>query len=203
MSRRRALIGSAGSPSGRIPAEYQEVEWIGTNGQQNTNTATIDTGFVPKTNPRAVFDVASADGNLYPFGFNDVVASPTWIIYGGLKYYKWGTTSNTTGLGTNTPWHWYHFDAGSKLIVDNVQKADKGTADWSANSKSVRIMSTAGNSNCKFKEIFLYDGNSLKMDLVPCYRKSDNRIGFFDLIGNQFLTNMGAASALTKGADVT
>lgn len=37
--------------------------------------------------------------------------------------------------------------------------------------------------------------------LIPCYRKSDNVIGMYDLIGNKFYTNQGTG-AFAKGANV-
>ena len=47
-----------------------------------------------------------------------------------------------------------------------------------------------------------YDKNDeLVCDLIPCYRKSDNVIGMYDVVRNIFLTNAGNGS-FTKGANV-
>ena len=47
-----------------------------------------------------------------------------------------------------------------------------------------------------------YDKNdTLICDLVPCYRKSDNAIGMYDLVRNVFLTNAGKGS-FTKGSNI-
>lgn len=40
--------------------------------------------------------------------------------------------------------------------------------------------------SCKF-----YSGSTLIFDAVPCYRKSDNVAGIYDVIGNKFYTNVG------------
>lgn len=44
------------------------------------------------------------------------------------------------------------------------------------------------------------DGNTL-VEVVPCYRKSDGKIGMYDLVSGQFLVNAGDGAFL-KGADV-
>jgi hypothetical protein len=36
------------------------------------------------------------------------------------------------------------------------------------------------------------DGNNLLVDLVPCYRKSDNKPGMYDIVRNQLYTNQGS-----------
>ena len=40
----------------------------------------------------------------------------------------------------------------------------------------------------------IYKNNELILDLVPCYRNSDNEIGIYDLVNNNFLTNQGAGT---------
>ena len=39
-------------------------------------------------------------------------------------------------------------------------------------------------------------------DFVPCYRKSDDTIGMYDLVSNQFFTNAGSGY-FVKGPDIT
>lgn len=41
-----------------------------------------------------------------------------------------------------------------------------------------------------------YDGNTLIRDFIPCYRKSDNEVGLYDIVGNQFYTNSGSGEFL-------
>jgi hypothetical protein len=48
----------------------------------------------------------------------------------------------------------------------------------------------------------IYEGTELIRDFVPCYRKSDNVIGLYDLANNEFYTNNGTGEFI-KGADVT
>lgn len=37
--------------------------------------------------------------------------------------------------------------------------------------------------------------------LIPCYRKSDNVCGFYDIIGNEFYTNKGTGKFIA-GSDI-
>lgn len=45
----------------------------------------------------------------------------------------------------------------------------------------------------------LSDGNTLVMDLHPCYRKSDNTPGMFDFITRKFFTNANSVGSFTVG----
>lgn len=55
--------------------------------------------------------------------------------------------------------------------------------------------------NGKIYSFRIYEGNTLVKDFVPCYRKSDNAIGFYDLINQVFLVNNGSGT-FTKGPNV-
>ena len=46
-----------------------------------------------------------------------------------------------------------------------------------------------------------YDSDILKIDLIPCYRKSDGEIGMYDLVNSVFYTNDGTGTFL-KGNNV-
>ena len=45
-----------------------------------------------------------------------------------------------------------------------------------------------------------YEGEPL-LELIPCYRKSDNVIGLYDMVGGTFYINNGTGT-FTKGDDV-
>ena len=47
----------------------------------------------------------------------------------------------------------------------------------------------------------LYDGDNLIREYIPCYRKSDGKIGMYDMASGQFFTNAGTGEFL-KGEDV-
>lgn len=47
----------------------------------------------------------------------------------------------------------------------------------------------------------IYNDSETKINLIPCYRKSDGEIGLYDTINKKFYTNLGTGEFL-KGADV-
>lgn len=44
--------------------------------------------------------------------------------------------------------------------------------------------------------------NTVVADLIPCYRKTDGVIGFYDIVGNTFRFNTGNSAFNAKGADI-
>lgn len=47
----------------------------------------------------------------------------------------------------------------------------------------------------------IYDSGNLSVNYIPCYRKSDGVIGFYDTVNNVFKVNNGGGT-FTKGPDV-
>lgn len=62
-----------------------------------------------------------------------------------------------------------------------------------------------GNATLKPKLIIyswkFYQDNVLIRDFIPCYRKSDNEIGLYDLVTETFYTNKGTGTFL-KGNNI-
>lgn len=207
MARRAGLMG-ASVPSGRIPRGYKEVEWVGTNGQQTRDNAQIETGYAPSAKPKAEFRLQqNATGSKSVFAIwtsNNVY--PAWEFYtaSGNFYYKCGNSTSNIGMNSYSTSKWYEISADISLVVDGSTKATKTATDWSNNVKTVKMFyGTNSNIQCRFGEFKLYDDATLVRDLVPCYRKSDNRCGFYCLVTNQFYTCAGPAATLTKGADIS
>ena len=44
-----------------------------------------------------------------------------------------------------------------------------------------------------------YKNNTLLRDMIPCYKKSDNTVGMYDLVNRKFYTNAGQGRFLTSG----
>lgn len=81
------------------------------------------------------------------------------------------------------------------------------TKDFTSMTGSQRFLigsSHASNNPYSFKcyrAKIIYQ-NAVTADLIPCYRKSDNAIGFYDVVGNVFRFNTGNYAFNAKGADV-
>lgn len=52
----------------------------------------------------------------------------------------------------------------------------------------------------KIKEVKITNGTNVIRNFIPCYRKSDNEVGLYDLVNDVFYTNQGTGS-FTYGVD--
>lgn len=185
----------------RLPKEYQEVEWIESSGTQYLLIDytpvvgdMIDTRFIMR-NDGAIF---SAGTGTYQF----IILAQNWQVY--LKYFSSGSASalsfsydvkrtirfSSTGLITET-----NEETGVTRTLDTEVSKTKS----SVNTKLYIFKRADGTNICSAR---LYGFNiSGKIDLVPCYRKSDNEIGMYDIVNGVFYTNQGTGT-FTKGNDV-
>ena len=53
----------------------------------------------------------------------------------------------------------------------------------------------------KLYYFYIYENDILKNIMIPCYRKSDNVIGMYDIENNQFYTNKGSGIFI-KGPNI-
>lgn len=190
---------AAAKPTGRLPSEYQEVEWIG------TKIKTINklmTGVTPKAPVRIVTEYYFVSTGYR--AFLTVDAAPYNIRYlesNGTGYYNWGNKQfGFTSPASNT---WHALDASSTLIVDGVTigAISGGTSDWTGNNEEYYFFQTSNSAISRVKETLIYAGDTLAADLVPCYRKSDSYIGWYDIINNSFFGFADNTKA-DKGDDV-
>ena len=66
--------------------------------------------------------------------------------------------------------------------------------DYRPNQSSIQ-------NSIKIGDTKIYKNDSLVMSLIPCYRKSDDEIGMYDLVSGIFYTNQGSGSFIA-GPDV-
>lgn len=194
---------------GRLPSAYQEVQYI----YMPTN-AYINTGFIPAddttlyakvmplaesaifgsgSNPRISVSL-SADGGTLTInnptnsvsGILSVGYTPNTIAeietYTSADYVS--NTVNGTNYGEYGPDVGYYWQIGYTLPLY--------LGAWNYNASTLRT--GAQNWYAFHAKI----GNTLHLDLVPCYRKADNVVGMYDLISKTFYTNAGSGS-FTKG----
>lgn len=205
-ARRRGLMGQESGGESRLPSGYQEVEWVGISTSKGKALAAIDLGIIPTTDTlRVVCDFkptyTGSKGNL-TLGTGD---APYFQLYqaSGKLYFRYGSASAVVLLSSYTL-DWYSLELGSKMYVDGTLISTK-TGDFSSNTQSIKLFShpSYGDASGRYKEIFVYDDATLVADCVPCYRESDGRKGFYDLIGSEFHTNDGGAvDDLVKRANV-
>lgn len=197
----------------RLPAEYQEVEYV-----QATGTQAFFTD-VPIQDGLTVDSVQTfAMGDNYLFGgnngnvqicFNGTYNSRLQSSYNGYYYWTGGfdvQTNNTTK---------YHVVQtqrnGSQIgFLDDVQILN-GTRSTTKDTSAGKTAALFGQRNASDVLNAFYKGKvysckvskdgTLLADFVPCYRKADGEIGMYDLVLQKFYVNEGTGVFL-KGADV-
>ncbi len=204
---------------GRIPKEYQEVEWLQSAG---TSGPYIDLGFAFDTKGKTEMSQYIVNTTIaYTFGAAEKSGILRYLLT--CPY----TGANTGFFGSNGS---NYIQSGADMEVgkfnEMVYLARKNNL-WVYNntngSKSENISSQAeytmtnnlylfgqnyngsartGAGTRRIGYFRYYDKNdTLICDLVPCYRKSDGVMGMYDMARSIFLTKAGGGE-WTKGADV-
>ena len=186
-----------------LPDEYQQVEYI-----ESTGTQYIDTGInINTTTSRYETKIkpSSVSGTIGIFGtrnyssanqsaMNVFIISGTfrldWISGNGnynvrnISSDTEYTISITRGLATINN---VNYTSGDTTSIDSLYPFYVG------NFNNVGSVFSTGFSG-KIYYSKLYNNNILVFDGVPCYRKSDNEIGMYDLVSNTFFTNAGTGT---------
>lgn len=186
-----------------IPSEYEEVEYI-----ESTGTQYIDTGInVNTTTSRyeTKINPSSVSGTMGIFGTrNNSMASQSSMnvfIIGGTFRLDWLSGNgnyNVRNISTNTEYtisitrglatiNNVNYTSGETISIDSLYPFYVGSFN---NVGSV--FSTGFSGKIYYSK--LYNNNILVFDGVPCYRKSDNEIGMYDLVSNTFFTNAGTGN---------
>lgn len=196
----------------RLPSEYQEVEHI-----ESTGTQYIDTGIIGKSGLKFSCKLSISRITL---------GSPFFGCYGnGQRCYLSILNSTTGNIGYS-----YMSSTYSNTEISANTFYDMET-DFSSNNQSLKIdgetvltTENAGTLNTrmnvflfgynfsgkfdknypvyiKLHSATIYDGDELVRNFIPCYRKSDNKIGMYDTVTDTFYTNQGTGAFL-KGNDV-
>ena len=198
--------------TGRIPKEYQEVEYI-----YIPNTAYINTGWIPTES--SLFNITlSSNTSKYPYmfgaGSNPRLAG--YFTFGGSSQI-YNTSNSSTGVyectinsneiceietySTNLSTESYTIINGQKYTKNATQGTSFDTSSpmllgaWQYNATTIR----QGEINLYYAKAS--DNGVPKFEMIPCYRKADGVIGMYDLVSKTLFTNAGSGS-FTKGADV-
>lgn len=193
----------------RLPSEYQEVEYI-----QGTGTQYIDTLLKPyKTKTTIKFQYTEMIYEEEICGCYNVNENRYYVfgLYRGTSFIildRANITKNTIPANTNINEVIYNdennyvfYNGTNVATVSDLTNIGGNTITLFGrrnNASSVSVIAKAKIFNCQ-----LYDKNTntLVRDFIPCYRKSDNVIGMYDLVNDVFYTNSGTGTFL-KGNDV-
>lgn len=197
---------------GYLPDAYQKVEYIESTGTQYIKTDIIgdsDCGVELQTY------VTGGTNNSCGVGSwgEDSGTTRAWLFYlfGGTFRCGYGNTNVALDkpVEVNT-WYKWRVEVANKqqlIYVDDEKIYTSAAKDPFTTGYELFLfgMNNKGVFNYEFKGrmayVKLYKSNILVSSFIPCYRKTDNAIGMYDLIGNKFYTNAGTGTFL-KGPDV-
>ena len=207
LERRRALMSARKS---LLPKEYQQVEYI-----ESTGTQFIDTGLKGTNKTELELELQ----------YTDVTTSTSTRLFGA----RTSSTKNAFYIGsyaaTNSPFY-LNFNSGSypstlylnltkhniKIknsiayvddleIFINLNTTDKFTTDYNLILCGANSGGSIACAKAKYFKCKIWANDIFVRDFIPCYRKSDNVIGLYDIVNGTFYTNQGTGEFL-KGGDV-
>lgn len=189
----------------RLPNEYQEVEYI-----QSTGTQYINTNVLANTIGRFFLNAQfiQISGEL-----NGAISSGFALDIGIIsnKFFLRNGVANDVTVGADINRHEFEVDTiNSKCYIDGVVVSTKsGTKPnfnlylFARNNESLGVVTTAYFCKERIYACKLYDlSNTLIRDFIPCYRKSDNTVGLYDLVNNTFYINQGTG-VFTAGEEIS
>ena len=212
----RVLEIEGGGGGGRLPEDYQEVEYI-----ESTGTQYINTGYIHKSNTkiRMSCNVLNSSPNAFSAIFGARRAN---YNYNNMSFFiRFHNQFNPAYCRTGAETGGTHMIYNTDIIVE----AEGQTATWTDATNTYSI-TTTGTADDGYNPMFLFNINTdsgsgvtpdtswSKMRLysciisendvemrnfVPCYRKSDNAIGLYDLVTNVFFSNQGTGSFIKGG----
>ena len=200
---RRMMMAYIMSHQSRLPAEFQEVEYIESSGTQY-----IDTGVQYGSTKKVIADIQYLSIN--DFQING-------IYEGSSRRWQFGIASNNFigGIGNYGPIMGVADTNRHTFVIDLLNKqygydgnitTDTRVTIGDSNKSFLLFVrynsNNVGPANFCSQKLYscqFYDSNVLVRDFVPCYRKSDNVIGLYDLVNGVFYTNAGTGTFIVGG----
>ena len=204
-----------GSDLLELPSTYQRVEYISSN---TTTGQFIDTGVIPSyvDGFKVSMDFApttlgvryallanynSGDAQM-SFEVNTSNQARFYLNNGNLDLKS--TAAVTTGRNHIE----FYYDGAKYIATTNGSKQVASYAAATVPTATMYMFLDRAKRTTTFtKPLKIYDckiwvGDELLRHFVPCYRKSDNVIGMYDIANAKFYTNQGTGS-FTKGSNIS
>ena len=205
------LMKSASPLTGNLPSNYQRVEYLESTGKQY-----IDTGLKLNKNSGYYIDFVPEE-NITS------TKAPNYINAGGAG----GDINTRVGISvyptkTNGELQFFNYKIDPKISKNNRAKMSiiNKTVTYNDGStvllNNVNVEETSNSliifaahtepierfSNMKLYNLKIYNLNEVIRNYIPCYRKSDNVKGLYDLIEGGFYKNLGNGDDFIAGEDI-
>lgn len=197
-----------------LPSEYQQVEYIEATGTQYLEINYIASNITSSKGAFQLTDIStgamlfgsrtSAQSNAY--GFNWGGNEQPYRYYN--TFYMATTVNGITDKEIDLEKHTFE-KLGVELYIDDEFISSRSQYVSTTFETPYKMIvfgcNTKGTiglfASAKMYNLQFYDNDILKVDLVPCYRKSDNVIGMYDMVTGTFYTNKGTGTFL-KGENI-
>ena len=208
MLRRRELIASR---KVRLPTEYQEVAYLESSGSQR-----ISFGFTAREVGRWELTVKFLDitsNQMNGCFYNDTKTAIDIGIYNG-KFFMRNGAVNTVTKTADTEKHVFVVDQLTKQCLIDGEIVSTSYSTLGENYAYPQLFARNEQNSIYYKMTFLcyeklyesivIDVNGIKVShRIPCYRKTDQKPGLYDIVTNVFHINKMSGSDFTVGPDVT
>ena len=199
-----------------IPSEYQQVEYIGFDGSSrivasstNLDTHNMKMDVVAMVHQGSSEEViaglcsgSSVDAELG----TDGTANSIFLYHHGYARAT-GLSNLYTSKAHIVAYSNTNASVMTLIVTVGEQEVTKTLSDVRTETGRRFVLGSGGYSSQRYGykgRIYsadCYNGETKVHELIPCYRKSDNVIGMYDVLTSTFLTNSGSGT-LTKGGDV-
>ena len=179
-----------------IPNQYQQLEYI-----TSTGTQYIDLGIVPTANTKVEIKWKATN-----YSGTQAIIGCAWnnnAMVLNIQSSKWNLHSNgavATTPSLSTPDEISYSASANSFVVNGVTY--NNIADTLANTSSgFKLFGLSSSSHNAYGSLYylrIYESNVLTHSYIPCVRLSDNTIGIYDLVAEQFKANNGTG-VFTKG----
>lgn len=219
MTRRRALLARVESGGGRLPAEYQEVEYLGATGTQYINTGFV-MGLVETLKATSVFYADSAYRNsdnpiVWLRRYDSTISNDNQVDYkfpnvyqGNIEVRGYGISNNnvaTVSYNTKIRMDFDYSPNNQKIYKDGTLVFTNSNAKPTTPvTKELWLLRTNSVGDFYFHGRLYYfsiEVNGVLREYIPCYRKADGVRGLYEIHFKQFFINAGTGVFLA-GPDI-
>lgn len=177
------------NPEGSLPDAYQQVEYI----DGSASGAVIDTGVQPNQDTWAeikVTPLAITGDALFGTKGNSDNLDWRFFNHNSTLYFDYKNIRSSAGSFT--------VNTTKTVYLRPMEKLDPYSVPYDVFINGASRTLTA---KAQWYYVKIYEGDTMLRSFVPCYRKTDNVVGMYDLVNGVFYTSVGSG-AFTAGADI-
>lgn len=186
------------SNNGRLPNLYKEVAYISSS---SGTGQFIDTGYTPVSGDEFYTEFMLINSAQYSCIFSAGTTDTSQVILllnssikAFIQYFTTGDAAQIAFETIASIWSTYSIDSNGNFSLNNITgtKAYNSALSTDSNLYLFKRRNDSSLFSGRIRKFTITNGNTTKMDLVPCYRKTDNKPGMYDLVSGNFLVNAGS-----------